>query len=192
VAARQEVRDPLDVRGGEHLAEELELGAARGAIARGNREDGAVVLDDAEPAVVERDELCEVAVLVEDRGELLNLLDQRAIDHAHLRPLDASHATTFEHAREQLGGLLLELREQIDRERRVAAREQSVALVAQAVEVVRTTGAASHLAVVDQVVRRQTGVRSPVVAVTKDRRYDATGTDDPALRGFIEYWLGRE
>jgi hypothetical protein len=42
------------------------------------------------------------------------------------------------------------------------------------------------------IVRRQTGVRSPVVAVTKDRRYDASGTDDPALRGFIEYWLGRE
>ncbi len=42
------------------------------------------------------------------------------------------------------------------------------------------------------IVNRQTGVRSPVVAVTKDRRYDAAGTDDPALRGFIEYWLGRE
>jgi hypothetical protein len=42
------------------------------------------------------------------------------------------------------------------------------------------------------IVHRQTGVRSPVVAVTKDRRYDATGTDDPALRGFVEYWLGRD
>ena len=42
------------------------------------------------------------------------------------------------------------------------------------------------------IVHRQTGVRSPVVAITKDRRYDATGTEDPALRGFIEYWLGRE
>jgi hypothetical protein len=42
------------------------------------------------------------------------------------------------------------------------------------------------------IIRRQTGVRSPVVAVTRNRRYDATSTDDPALRGFIEYWLGRE
>jgi hypothetical protein len=41
------------------------------------------------------------------------------------------------------------------------------------------------------IVRRQTGVRAPVVALTSDRRYDARGPDDPALRGFVEYWLGR-
>ncbi len=42
------------------------------------------------------------------------------------------------------------------------------------------------------IVRRQTGVKSPVVAVTKNRRFDAAGTEDPALRGFVEYWLGRD
>jgi hypothetical protein len=41
------------------------------------------------------------------------------------------------------------------------------------------------------ILRRQTGVRVPVVALTNDRRYDARGPDDPALRSFIEYWLGR-
>lgn len=41
------------------------------------------------------------------------------------------------------------------------------------------------------IVRRQTGVRSPVVALTSDRRLDAKGPTDPALRDFVEYWLGR-
>jgi hypothetical protein len=38
---------------------------------------------------------------------------------------------------------------------------------------------------------RQPGLRHPVVAVTTDRRLDASGPDDPRLRAFIEYWLGR-
>jgi hypothetical protein len=41
------------------------------------------------------------------------------------------------------------------------------------------------------VVRRQPGLRVPVVAITTDRRLDARGTDDPRLRAFVEYWLGR-
>jgi hypothetical protein len=42
------------------------------------------------------------------------------------------------------------------------------------------------------VVQRQPNLRVPVVAVTATRRLDATGPDDPALRAFAEYWLGRE
>jgi hypothetical protein len=42
------------------------------------------------------------------------------------------------------------------------------------------------------IVRHQIGLRVPVVAVTTDRRLDAKSPDDPALRGFIEYWLGRQ
>ncbi len=38
---------------------------------------------------------------------------------------------------------------------------------------------------------RQPGLRVPVVAVTTDRRLDARGPDDPRLRAFVEYWLGR-
>ncbi|MEA2221046.1 MAG: hypothetical protein QOJ35_3672 [Solirubrobacteraceae bacterium] len=41
------------------------------------------------------------------------------------------------------------------------------------------------------VVRRQPGLRVPVVGLTRDRRLDAAGPDDPRLRGFVEYWLGR-
>ncbi|MGI8729617.1 MAG: hypothetical protein ACR2LK_06430 [Solirubrobacteraceae bacterium] len=40
-------------------------------------------------------------------------------------------------------------------------------------------------------VRRQSGVRVPVRAVTSGRELEAQGPDDPALRAFIEYWLGR-
>jgi hypothetical protein len=42
------------------------------------------------------------------------------------------------------------------------------------------------------VVRRQPGLRIPVVAVTSDRRLDAQRPGDPQLRAFIEYWLGRQ
>ena len=41
------------------------------------------------------------------------------------------------------------------------------------------------------IVRRQTGLRVPVVALTSQRRLDATGPDDLNLRAFVEYWLGR-
>jgi len=41
-------------------------------------------------------------------------------------------------------------------------------------------------------VRRRPGLRVPVVAVSASRRLDASGPDDPALRTFVEYWLGRE
>jgi len=41
-------------------------------------------------------------------------------------------------------------------------------------------------------VRRRPGLRVPVVAVSASHRLDASGPDDPALRAFVEYWLGRE
>jgi hypothetical protein len=42
------------------------------------------------------------------------------------------------------------------------------------------------------IVRRQPGLRTPVVALSSDRRLDAAGPDDPRLRAFVEYWLARE
>jgi hypothetical protein len=39
---------------------------------------------------------------------------------------------------------------------------------------------------------RQPGLRVPVVGLTTDRRLDASGPDDPRLRAFVEYWLGRD
>jgi hypothetical protein len=41
------------------------------------------------------------------------------------------------------------------------------------------------------VVRRQPGLRVAVVGLTRERRLDAAGPDDPRLRRFVEYWLGR-
>lgn len=41
-------------------------------------------------------------------------------------------------------------------------------------------------------VRRRPGLRVPVVAVSASHRLDAGGPDDPVLRPFVEYWLGRE
>jgi len=39
---------------------------------------------------------------------------------------------------------------------------------------------------------RQPGLRVPVVGLATDRRFDARGPDDPGLRAFVEYWLGRD
>ena len=40
-------------------------------------------------------------------------------------------------------------------------------------------------------VQRRPNLRVPVTAVTTTRRLQTNGPDDPALEGFIEYWLGR-
>jgi hypothetical protein len=42
------------------------------------------------------------------------------------------------------------------------------------------------------VVRRQPGLRVPVVAVTATHRLNSGDPGEPALRAFVEYWLGRE
>jgi len=42
------------------------------------------------------------------------------------------------------------------------------------------------------IVRRRANLDVPVIAVSATHRLDAGGPDDPALRRFIEYWLGRE
>jgi hypothetical protein len=62
-------------------------------------------------------------------------------------------------------------------------------------ELALATGGAAGKALVDAgqavIVQRQPNLRVPVVAVTAARRLDAAGPEDPALRAFIEYWLGR-
>ncbi len=40
-------------------------------------------------------------------------------------------------------------------------------------------------------VQQRPNLDVPVTAVTATRILEATGPDDPALRSFIEYWLGR-
>lgn len=42
------------------------------------------------------------------------------------------------------------------------------------------------------VVRRQPGLGAPVRALSATRRLDSAGADDPALREFVEFWVGRE
>jgi hypothetical protein len=41
-------------------------------------------------------------------------------------------------------------------------------------------------------VRRRPNLDVPVLALSSSHRLEARGPDDPALRRFIEYWLGRE
>jgi hypothetical protein len=40
-------------------------------------------------------------------------------------------------------------------------------------------------------VRHDGTLAAPIAAVTADRRIDVERADDPALRQFVEYWLGR-
>jgi hypothetical protein len=62
-------------------------------------------------------------------------------------------------------------------------------------DLARETGGPTTPALVEAgqavIVERQSGLRVPVVAVTADRRLDAGGPDDPRLRAFIDFWLGR-
>jgi hypothetical protein len=51
VTTREQMGDTFHLGLWQDLADELELGATCGAVLRRDREDGAVVLDDAEPAV---------------------------------------------------------------------------------------------------------------------------------------------
>ena len=41
------------------------------------------------------------------------------------------------------------------------------------------------------IVERRPGLRAAVVALTRDRRLDSEGPEDPDLRAFVDYWLGR-
>ncbi len=41
------------------------------------------------------------------------------------------------------------------------------------------------------IVMRQEGLRVPVRAVSASHQLDAGGAEDPALRAFVEHWLGR-
>src|SRR5581483_1042351 len=78
VGAVDDVAHPLHVRLGKHGADEVDLARARLPVALRHREDGAVVLDDTEALPV-RLACREVAVLVEDARELLDLRPQRAL-----------------------------------------------------------------------------------------------------------------
>jgi len=40
-------------------------------------------------------------------------------------------------------------------------------------------------------VRRDAGLRVPIVALSARHRQDARAASEPAVRGFVEYWLGR-
>jgi len=40
-------------------------------------------------------------------------------------------------------------------------------------------------------VRRDAGLRVPIVALSARHRQNARAASEPAVRGFVEYWLGR-
>jgi len=52
-------------------------------------------------------------------------------------------------------------------------------------------GAAIEAAGQAVLVRRRPNLSIPVTALTSTRRLEADGPDDPNLREFVDYWLGR-
>ena len=92
------------------------------------------------------DRFGEVAVLVENLGELGHLLGQRLAGEASLGPFDAPIATAGEHPLDHRRILGLGLDEEVGHDLGVAPREQVVALLAQPVAVMRAAGAGAHLA----------------------------------------------
>src|SRR3954453_21174657 len=73
VGAGDHVLDPLDAGFGKRLAQEADLARAGLAVLASNAEDGAFVLGDEVRAIGLGLEVGEVAVLVEDPGELFHL-----------------------------------------------------------------------------------------------------------------------
>src|SRR3954464_6975456 len=91
--AGHHVLNAFDVGAVEHGADELELTGARLAVALGHGPDRAVVLHDAEHAPLDLLPAREVAVLVEDAGELGDLGTQCALRcQPSTRVVDASLA----------------------------------------------------------------------------------------------------
>src|SRR6185312_4051199 len=113
VPAAGDVRDALDGRAGQDLAQEAELRRACMPVAARDGEDRAVVLGDAEAAVVAALEVREVAGFVQDPRELLDTAREVAASQAALGVEHARLAAALEDASEQRGVLVLDVGEQL-------------------------------------------------------------------------------
>lgn len=115
------------------------------------------MLDYPEAPVFHRQRLREVAVLVEDPGQLVYPLGKRLPLEPGAGPVGPSSAPSFEQPFHQHRGFRLELFEKLGSEDAVATGEQSVALVREAVEVMRAARPTPDLPVLDQAVRGKAG-----------------------------------
>ena len=127
MAAVEAVGDAGDVGLRQEGAEEIEFGAAGVAVALGDRQDGAVVLGDDERAVRARGEIGQVAVLVEDLGDELDLVGEGQAYRPRAAPLQPPLGPAVEDARQQGRVLVLDVGEQLVGEVDVVAREEGVA-----------------------------------------------------------------
>ncbi len=123
--------------------DELELADARLPVASGDGGDRAVVLDDAIAVRPDRLGGRDVAVLVEDRGQLDDLGLQRPLRcQPALGVGDARVAAAGEEPVDGGGVLVVEIAEQLVGERAVRLREQRVGELGGRVRQLRTTTAA--------------------------------------------------
>ncbi len=127
MAAGDAMGDAGDDSGGEGVLEEFEFGGAGVAVAEGDAEDGAVVLAEEVAAVIVGDEVGEVAVFVEDVGDLRHLLGEGQAGEADLGALQAAAAAFLEDLGQECRVGLLDVFEQFVGEIDVVAGEEGVA-----------------------------------------------------------------
>jgi hypothetical protein len=161
VVARGHVGEALDLGLGHDLAEEAELARAGLPVPEGDFQDGAVVLDDPPGAVVRPLDAGQIAVLVEDAGQLVDPGIERLPGEAFPRPLDPSLAAPIEQPVDHGGLLGLHAVEQLVGQLPVGLREQVLGGRGRDVEELRASGAPATLDDGDQALA---GQRAQVLA----------------------------
>ena len=145
VGARCLVRDPFDLRLGEHLPEELKFRGAGLTVAGRHSPDGAAVQGHPVAAVGELVEVGQIPLSVEDLGQDRHLLVEALARQLHPGLLDTPAAAPLEDAGDELGVFLLDVAEQLDREVAGASSEQGLAQIGAVVEIGGPSGPTSLL-----------------------------------------------
>ena len=137
--AFDDVGHPFDGRVGEHRPDELDLRRARVSVAAGHREDRAVLFDDEEAAVGLREPRGDVAVVVEDPGQLGDAVREVEAAEPHLRLLDPTLTTAGEEPLDEAGVLGGDTVEELVAELVVGLGEERFARGRQRPEMLRPT-----------------------------------------------------
>jgi len=139
------VHDPSDFRLGDNLLHEFELGGASQTVVGGHRPDGAAV--ECESVTVARKlvDVGHVPLGVEDGGQTRHCVAERPAYQLVSALFDTPAPAPLKDAKNELGVLVLDVAEQLDRE--VTGRrsgEQGLAQFGAVVEVGRSAGSTPH------------------------------------------------
>jgi hypothetical protein len=161
VVARHLVFDAFHACAGQYGPDERDFALARSAVARGDVEDRAVVLDHHPRPVAARLALGHVAILIEDLRQLRDAVRERKGFEPDQRPPHPILASLVEHALYQVGVVLLNDPEQLVSELTISLRPEHFGGWRQAVPPPGPTGSWTFVAVSYQAIGLQSGELLP-------------------------------